>query len=513
MKQLTPYSILSPGFWGLNTQDSTVSLPSNFATKADNCIIDKYGRLGARKGWVMQTTSGAAALAGEKISFLMEHVNADNTTTILSGGNGKLFADGDEGALVDITPAAYTITADDWKGASIKDLAILVQAGHEPIIYDETNSPVAEPLTDYDAHTPSFGSSYPQDVISAYGRFWAHDGKKVYWSTDIADSNFPRFSGGSSGTLNIAAVLPNNADTIVALAAHNGFLVIFCEHNVVIYRGAELPTGESFGLQDVIVNVGCIARDSLQNIGNDLLFLSDSGVRSFTRIVQEKSLPMKDLTTNVRDDVVNLASLESNKNQIKSVYSENNAFYLLSFPSKDIILCMDTRKPAEDMTGRCTFWVQYPVGAFLSRRNNDVLIGKVNGIGKYAGYLDNGVSYRLQYRSNYIDFQEPTSTKIVKKARVIVVGGANQPVNITVGYDYRVAEWRYPLTIYEENVYKYGQAKYGEAKWVAGVAVDDITTPTNGTGKALQIGFDADVNGLEISVQRLDIFIKQGRIN
>jgi hypothetical protein len=93
------------------------------------------------------------------------------------------------------------------------------------------------------------------------------------------------------------------------------------------------------------------------------------------------------------------------------------------------------------------------------------------------------------------------------------VGGANQPVNVTVGYDYRAAEWRYPLVVFEENVFKYGQAKYGLSTWSAGVAVDDITTPTNGTGKALQIGFDADVKGLAISVQRLDIFIKQGRIN
>ena len=140
MKQLTPYSILAPGFGGLNTQDSTVALPSSFATKASNCIIDKYGRLGARKGWVMQTTTGATALAGDKIAFLMEHVNADGTTVILSGGNNKLFSGGVGAVLTDITPASYSITEDDWKGATIKDLSILVQESHPPIIYDVTNA-------------------------------------------------------------------------------------------------------------------------------------------------------------------------------------------------------------------------------------------------------------------------------------------------------------------------------------------------------------------------------------
>ena len=44
-------SITAPGFMGLNTQDSGVTLESGYATVANNCIIDKYGRLGARKGW------------------------------------------------------------------------------------------------------------------------------------------------------------------------------------------------------------------------------------------------------------------------------------------------------------------------------------------------------------------------------------------------------------------------------------------------------------------------------
>ena len=117
MKELKTLSLVSPGFFGLNTQESGVSISSNFAQLTDNVIIDKYGRLGSRKGWLMSTTSGDTSLGGNSVKFMLEHVNADGTTTVLSGGNSKLWTGGTGlTSLTDITPAAYTVSSDRWKG-------------------------------------------------------------------------------------------------------------------------------------------------------------------------------------------------------------------------------------------------------------------------------------------------------------------------------------------------------------------------------------------------------------
>ena len=43
------FSITAPGFYGLNTQDSSLDLAQGFALIANNCVIDQYGRIGARK--------------------------------------------------------------------------------------------------------------------------------------------------------------------------------------------------------------------------------------------------------------------------------------------------------------------------------------------------------------------------------------------------------------------------------------------------------------------------------
>ena len=45
-QRIQTYAITAPGFYGLNTQDSSLDLSSGFALTAVNCVIDKYGRIG-----------------------------------------------------------------------------------------------------------------------------------------------------------------------------------------------------------------------------------------------------------------------------------------------------------------------------------------------------------------------------------------------------------------------------------------------------------------------------------
>lgn len=567
MKQLQNLSLVTPGFFGLNTQESGATISPNFAQLADNVVIDKYGRLGARKGWVMKTQSGDTSLSGNSVKFMLEHVNAGGTTTVLSGGNSKVWKGGINASLTDITPTTppYTVSADRWKGASIYDHALLVQDGQEPLVYTESATPACQTLTvysvggidssvadyaslpgspttgdkvhtqdtnkvyEYDGSTWNditknqlFGTSYPRDVIAAYGRFWTHNGSTVYWSTDIADTAFPGFYGGTAGSLNIAAVVPNSTDTIVALAAHNDFLIILCEHSIVVYKNPINPIGEDFALEDVITGVGCIARDSVQAIGDDLLFLSDTGVRSLGRVIQEKSLPMRDLTKNIRDDLlVDIKAERDNGslNNIVSVFSEANAFYLLSFPSVSTVYCLDLRQPLEDGSNRITVWFTYEADSFLRRRNRDLLIGKTNGMGIYEGYDDNNEAFRVRYFSHYLDFGNPSILKMLKQISATVIGGQNQDFVIKCGFDYDLNSSSYAFEIPDYGaVAEYGIAEYGDnvttvAEYTAGIVIDKIKSSVGGSGNVVQIGFEADVNGSELSVQKFDVFVKTGRMS
>jgi len=517
MKQLQTLSIVSPGFYGLNTQESGVTISNNFAYQADNVVIDKSGQLGSRQGWIMQTTLGETALTDNTIDFMLEHFNADDTVVTLSAGNNKIFKNGDNSSeLVDITPVGYTPTLSHWSGATLYDHAILVQNENEPLIYTEASTPNLQTITTLTGVAQSWGTSYPKHVIGAYGRFWAHDGDTIYWSTDIADTAFPAFSGGTSGTLNIAAIVPNNVDKITALAAHNGFLIIFCEHSIVIYRGAENPLGD-FSLSDVITGVGCVARNSIKNTGNDLIFLSDTGIRSLGRVIQEKSLPMRDLTKNVRDDLIanmkNERALHGDLDRVCAIYSELNAFYLLSLPSRKTVYCLDMRSALEDGASRVTKWTGFLATSFLRKRDRELLIGKTNGIGKYGGYTDNTQAYTMSYLSHHTDMSMPTTIKILKHFSATVFGGSGQQFVVKTNFNYNEDTRRYGYSIPEAQVAEFNISEFGVGEFSKGVLVENIKESVAGSGNVLQVGFEAVIKGASMTVQKIDMFVKTGRIS
>lgn len=526
MKELQSASVAAPGFFGLNTQESGALLSDGFALRASNCVIDKYGRLGARKGWTMKTTSGSSVLSGNPIRTIFEYLNANGAIDYISTGNNKIFRGGIGATLTDMTPT-MTITASNWQMASLADHCLMVQQGHEPVIFSrKTGSPVCSKFVSYGAHTasPVFGTGVangPNCVLAAYGRFWVArtDNNKttLYWSTDIADINFPSFdtgSGSSAGSMNLNAKLPNNSDEIIGLAAHNGFIIVFLRNNIIILRGNDdnFSTPASMFVDDVIPGVGCVARDSIQRTGNDVLFLTPSGLRSLGRVVQEKSMPMTDISKNIRDDLYAYLA-NANVNEIRSCFSQKNAFYLLSLPgtSTPVVYCFDMRAPLPDGAARVTSWDSYQAFAFSANRDGSLYIGKTNGIGEYFGYTDNGASYPFIYYTSYFDFGQPTTNKIVKKVGIVMIGGGGQAIVLKLGFDYDDSYASFPASLQTRTAAEYNIAEYNIAEYSSGVFVDTINTPLGGQGKVVQIGFEATVNGAPLSIQKMDIFTKLGR--
>ena len=88
--QLQNITIAAPAFSGLNTQDSPLGLDSSWASVADHCIIDRYGRIGARKGIDIVTTSATPLGSSAGIISMFEFTETDGTTTVFSTGNNKI---------------------------------------------------------------------------------------------------------------------------------------------------------------------------------------------------------------------------------------------------------------------------------------------------------------------------------------------------------------------------------------------------------------------------------------
>ncbi len=522
-KQLQAATIAAPGFMGLNTQDSSVTLESGFALTANNCIIDKFGRIGSRKGWDNVHATNAD-LSTAVVKSIADVRGPDNNTVLFVAGNNKLFIE-ESGALVkknvrnaaDSADVAVTITDSHWQVANIqqasetKAYATIVQEGHPVLVLNYLTSAFGfQRLGDLGSLPAGYTTSTftPNCAIAAYGRTWladiADDRQTVYFS-DLLDAT--NYTTGTSGRLDISEVV-GDGDPIVALASHNGFLVIFCTRHIVIYAGAQDPS--TMALSDVVNGVGCIARDSVQTTGSDVIFLSDTGVRSLTRTIQEKSAPFRDLSKNVRDDLLGYVTGEVPKN-IKSVYSPIDAFYVLSFPSQSIAYCFDTRIMMQDGSARTTTWTSLVPYSFALTKDKEVYLGVAGYVGKYTGYQDNGVDYSMSYYTNYFDYQTPTTLKIFKKADFYIIGGASQTITIKWDFDYEGSYESQVRTLDSASISEFGIDEYAIAKYSGGAVISKLDVPTSGTGRVLQIGLECDINGNSLSIQKLDAYIKLGR--
>jgi hypothetical protein len=535
-KGLATATIAAPGFLGLNTQESSIQLSSGFALTAQNCVIDRYGRIGARRGWDAINAVNTD-LGSNNIEFLFEMVDPTDGNKLISGGNNRLFV----GTTTLVTKTvrntdnsgdvSYTISGNDWQAASLPygdgadavPHAYIVQTGHEALVYHEL--PVSgggahdhdsgtygfQRLGDVGSLPPGYSTTdfKPNTVLAAYGRIWmadiVGDRQTVYFSQLL---NGSEFDGGDSGSLSLNAVFPNN-DQIVGLAAHNGFLIVFGRNNIAVYANPIDVT--QLTLADFISNVGCVARDSIVNTGTDIIFLSDSGVRSLQRVVQEKSLPFRDLSKNVRDELVtNVASETTSK--IRAVYYDRDAFYLLALPATRYVYCFDMRGALQDGAARVTIWTGIEPHAFFVNTNKEMLIGKAGYVGKYYGHDDNGSSYRLRYFTNYFDFDQPTNIKVLKKAGFVVIGGSNQSIAVKYGFEYTDNYKSVTKLLDSAVVYEYGIGEYGIAEYSGGIVLDRFTANLGGAGVVLQIGLEADINGNPLSIQKIDIGVKGGKV-
>ena len=513
---LQTFSIAAPGFYGLNTQESSLDLDKGFALTAVNCVIDQYGRIGARKGWAAKNTTNAD-LGTANVEAMGELVTDNGTEYTIVTGNNKLFKlNGNTLTMLTYggggTPP--TITGNNWQIAALNEHLYFFQAGHDPLVFDPTVSTttyrrVAEKTGS--SGTPASGNI----VLSAYGRLWVAETTTektvLYWSDILAGH---KWSGGSTGSLDVSTVWPNGADNITGLASHNGFLFIFGKNNILVYSGAQdVLSAGVFKIADSLTGIGCIARDTIQNTGSDVIFLSDTGVRSVLRTIQEKSAPFRDLSKNVRNDLMSAVAGEV-ASTIKSVYSPFESFYLLSLPSLKIVYCFDMKAALQDGSSRVTVWDSIEPKSFCYRRDKSLLIGKAGYIGQYSGYQDNGNLYRFQYFTNHTDLGAPSVSSVLKKLSVVVIGGTNQYVTIKWGYDFKENYFSQNTKIPAQSVAQFGISEYNitGVEYSDGISLQTLTAYPTGSGKVIQTGYEADINGSSLSIQKIEIQAKNGEI-
>lgn len=504
-QELKSINLVAPAFKGVNTEDSPLAQDPSFAEIADNAVIDKRGRIAARKGHTVVTTN-KTVLGTDSLYSIKEYRDDAGNTKIFSVGNNKIMSG--TTTLADETPGGYSISANDWKIVNFNDHMFFFQRGYEPLIYSNHVGSV-EALSSHPHATGVASTMYGHEVLAAYGRLWTADfstnKSTIYWS-DLLDG--AAWSGGSSGNIDVSKVWPDGYDEIVALAAHNGLLIIFGKHSIIVYDGATSPA--SMTLSDTVAGIGCVNRDTVQYTGTDVLFLSHTGLKSFGRTIQEKSMPISSLSGNITKDII--AALQNETQFFRSVYSPEEGFYLLTFTGQDVTYCFDVRGTLENGSYRVTRWPSTKFTSFTRLEDGTLHVGTTNGISTYTGYSDNGSGYRFKYYSPSLTFGDSARIKILKKLKPTLVGANNSVVFMKWAYDFDTTYATTEFTVGTQITGFYGESEYTTVEFTGGQLTNQRSLNTTGYGTSVQVGLESEINGSPLSLQEINVMALIGKL-
>ena len=540
----------SPGFAGLNTESSPLTSDPSFCAVANNCTVDKLGRLSSRKGFKYLTTN-PTVLGTSSIAVMGEFIKEDTgVTTLFACGNNKIFIQQTVAPflLVDqaaALPAGYTITGDNWQMAQLNDKMYFVQEGQAPLVYSGTWAEVN--MTGI-----AVADGNPNCVHAAYGRLWFSDfgnnPTSISWSS-ILDGTV--WNSGGSGSLQTSEYWPSGYGKITAITAHNNFLIIFGENNILVYTTTS-DVINSLRLTDTIEGIGCLARDSLAPTGEDFMFCDASGIRSLNRTLQDSTLPLNDVSSNIRSDI-QVAIRNEQVSKIKGIFHQEDSFYCCFFRSSNSAYVFDTWQPLQTGAFRATRWDILSVGCGLRTRNRITFFGGNGGVYVYTGAEDVALNAEdvavetrilMEYESNPLNLGSTVNLLFPKQVDVTIIGGLSGTLTLNWGFNFAQHSTNSIQKNIVSNVAPSNWTPYdanvgvpllplpnptGAVEWVRPIppipsnnarvgeygVTDELTELKYnvwGSGRNISIGLTSNVIGSLISIQEINIQTLQGRI-
>jgi hypothetical protein len=554
-KQITYQPLKDLGLNGLNTQSNPVTLDHSWLTKAENIVLRESGRIAFRKGLKQKV-----APSGTAIGSMVEH-NDQGTNKIFASYGTSIYT-------VDFTsPASAFPTGDvdtmhtvsgssgDWQFVNFNNRLNAFHSGIVPQRYDGALSDDSMWAAYDNAHRPSSvtsGEFKPSCGMGYYGRMWVggvEEGKDVIYYSTLLDSDDFRTTAengaSNGGYIDLKTVW--GTDEIIAIAPFYGKLVIFGKNNIVIYDSPEVIG--SIALNEVIKGVGLVSRDTVQAIGDDLVFLSNTGLRSLGRTTEKDKLPLTDLSVNIKDRLIRNIGQSSN---VKSVYVENEGIYILSFVAKNINYVFDFKHFTPNQAPRVTTWSfdadREPASMIYTELYSGLLVGqKDGGIAGYEKYYDTDLagastytdaSYTWGFETTWVDLGETVAASLLKRLFMVLEGGSGATMGIKWYKDFGVSPSTTtsivlnPVTTGNSFLWGASNSLYGATDATGAHAggghnstlhatastykpvygLREYRAPLTGSAKHLKLAIDIESNGFDASLQTLTLLHKQGKI-
>lgn len=509
MKQLQNISLVSPGKLGLNREQRGSLLSPGFCTKATNFRLGEDGLLTSRKG--QTDVTGTEIATTPNVETLFEYRTADGTVETIVAWDGGIGSGIDDPEGNDIS-GSLTDTNGTWWMQNFNDKVLAFQSGQALAIYTTTS---------FATVVASSGTAPTSGIAGvAFGRVWQvdnADGANLKYSGLLDETDW---GSASAGSIDFSNIWTEGQDQITAIVGYNGSLVVFGKRHIVFIvdgSGSELgldPTAAY--VADVIGGTGCVDQQTIQTIGEtDLVFLSQNGVQTLSRVIQEKSNPTKTISKHVRTDLLADYRAET-AGTIRSAYNPDEGLYLLTFPSAGTWV-FDTRFLYQDEDGDLVapifFWDITPT-ALLSTDAGNLYFGGAGNVYQYDGLTDNGTAIDLYYDSPWLDLGEEIGNrlKILKKIGAVIFTSWSGTLSLKWFTDFQTIGRNKSKTFDDaSSVAEWGVALWGTAEWGGSTSTRIFKVPARAVGQYFKLTLTASVDQ-QFAIQQLELLAKIGRL-
>ena len=481
---------------------------------------------------VTQTTSGATGavmrttvLTDDEMVVVSVTGTFDTSNVLTGSTSGALGASSVPTAVNTLTNNIYesapsfdeytdvtgglTPSANNWQFVNFNDKLIGAQLG-EVMIY--------KAYAGNAAFIPVTGSTAVPDgncVHSAFGRLWAQKGDTtsgkytIAYSSLLDETEWETSSiANDINVLGNAGAVANGYDELVAISSFDNFLVAFLRNSIVIYSSPEAPG--TLAIERVIQGIGCIARDSVQQTGDDIVWLSATGLRSLKHTVQsENNLELGDLSSNIRRELVNKANQVA-AGEIRSAYFPEDAVYMLK--TADVVWAMDLHNRSL-IGAEPPRFTNFPSNTWDSMyyHEGSLYLAQLGVLGAYQNYSDNGSTYNMVWKSVWTDFGS-SKLKSMKKMNAVVIAKSDQNVTFSWETDYGLSAGSQTATTSGAGVVaEWALAEFGEDEWSGGTDLSRLSVQANRTGEVLSFGFNITVDAANVCIEQLGIYTTIGR--
>lgn len=396
---------------GVNTRQSSQIIQDNQAVTLQNVFIDTAGERSVRSGLTLIQDLGNTAGTG------LYGLEPDGSTNQLIANSGQFIkwwsGSGSFSSIASLASIGFDLSTTMVK-------ALESDAGDVCVISNGSDNVIRlDPVTPEFQDLGDTNTSPPKTTVMTYfrDRLWCLDDQKLYYSGAVPSD----YSATFDRTNNYYNIPVGTEMGLVGL--RDAGLIVVGSDEIWAFNPSLVPAATD--KPEKLLNIGCVAQNTIQQVGDDVLFLATDGVRGVFRtqldkLQQGQSFPLswglKKEFEAVNPSYIHLAT---------AIYFDNK--YILSLATGS-------------STYNNTLWIYYPAFngwvtvtginiakfATLQVSGENRLYGIDSNDGSvyrvFYGTDDNGTAITYTEESRAEDFKEPIKNKVGGEFRVKVRG-------------------------------------------------------------------------------------------